>query len=232
MAVREGIGTPRGRQVTFAHGIGLGIFVGAILMATVCVMITKSQQAVFHTKIATYETTIEEYTEKVSVLEDAIKKKDVSITPLILQLRPQLDPTIAKEINNAIIKYSREYRLPPTFVLHLMKRESNFDVLAKSKLGAVGLMQVMPKAHKDKMKKIGITNGDLYHIDNNVRLGCWILREYFDLTGSIEEALKKYVGGNHSTYASDILIGFTNTMIPRKESQKKEKSNESRDDVS
>jgi len=221
MAVKEGVGAPQ-KGITFVHGIGMGIFIGAILMALVVTLIHKQTQVHWRKKLADYEVTVQEYSEKVSVLEEVVKKKDISVTPLILELRPQLDPSIAKEINTAIIKYSREFRLPPTFVLHLMKRESNFDTLARSKAGAVGLMQVMPKAHKDKMKKIGITNGDLYHIDNNVRLGCWILREYFNKTGSIEKALKKYVGGNHATYANDILIGFTNTMIPRKEPQKKE----------
>ena len=200
----------------------LGFFTGAIMFAGMGAMRKISQP-----KIARNFTA--EYNEKISVLEDAVKKKDISVTPLIMELRPQLDPTIAKEINNAIMKYSREYRLPPTFVLHLMKRESNFDTLARSKVGAVGLMQVLPKAHRDKMKKIGITNGDLYHIDNNVRLGCWILRDYFNKTGSIEKALKRYVGGNHATYTSDILVGYANTMIPRKEPQKKEKSHESKD---
>jgi soluble lytic murein transglycosylase-like protein len=219
MAVKEGKTPPHKSASVF---ILLGFAFGAIMFGGIAMVAANLEKQYFQKKLTGYETTIEEYVEKVSVLEDAVKKKDISVTPLIMKLRPQLDPTIAKEINTAIIKYSREFRLPPTFVLHLMKRESNFDTLAKSKAGAVGLMQVMPKAHKDKMKKIGITNGDLYHIDNNVRLGCWILREYFNKTGSIEKALKRYVGGNHATYANDILIGFTNTMIPRKELQKKE----------
>ena len=213
MAVKEGKTPPHKSP---SGWLLVGFLGGAIMFSALGGFIHKGRVAYFQDKITQYEAAVAEYDEKISVLEDAVKKKDVSITPLIMELRPQLDPTIAKEINTAIIKYSREYRLPPTFILHLMKRESNFDTLARSKVGAVGLMQVMPKAHKDKMKKIGITNGDLYHIDNNVRLGCWILREYFNQTGSIEKALKKYVGGNHATYANDILIGFTNTMIPRK----------------
>jgi len=201
----------------------IGFLFGGILLGGIGLGVTNLEKKHQQKKYQQLEATVVEYSEKISTLEDVVKKKDISVTPMIMQLRPQLDPSIAKEINTAIIKYSREYRLPPTFVLHLMKRESNFDTLAKSKAGAVGLMQVMPKAHKDKMKKIGITNGDLYHIDNNVRLGCWILRNYFNKTGSIEKALKKYVGGNHATYATDILIGFTNTMIPlRQETQKKE----------
>lgn len=229
MAAKEGVGgSPKAKTIWPVSAMVFGFVMGAILMACVAVAVIMGEKHLYSKQLTEFETTIQEYSEKISVLEEVVKKKDTSVTPLIMKLRPQLDPSIAKEINAAIIKYSREFRLPPTFVLYLMKRESGFDVLAKSKAGAVGLMQVMPKAHKDKMEKIGITNGNLYHIDNNVRLGCWIFRDYFNKTGSIEKALKKYVGGNHSTYTTDILIGFTNTMIPRKEPQKKEEVDEPR----
>jgi hypothetical protein len=214
MAAREG-SMPKGKS-NHSLFLTIGFFFGCVAISAIAILAGNLQREDWRKKHEQFEITINEYSEKISILEEAVKEKDVSVTSLIMGLRPQLDPSIAEEINVAIIKYSREYRLPPTFVLHLMKRESNFDVLADSKAGAVGLMQVMPKAHKDKMKKIGITNGDLYHIDNNVRLGCWILREYFDKTGTIEKALKRYVGGHHSTYANDILTGFTNTMIPKK----------------
>lgn len=145
-----------------------------------------------------------------------LTKGNKNIVPIINKLRPQLDNKIVEEIAGSIIKYSREYRLPPEFITYLIKRESGFNVLAVSKAGAVGLMQIMPSAHKDKIKKMGITNGDIYHIDNNIRLGCWILREYYNDTGSIEKALTKYVGGNHNGYINDILIGYTNETIPKK----------------
>ena len=145
-----------------------------------------------------------------------LTKGNKNIVPIINKLRPQLDDKIVEEIAGSIIKYSREYRLPPEFVTYLIKRESGFNVLAKSDKGAVGLMQVLPKWHQDKMKKFNITNNDLYHIDNNIKLGCWILRDYYDETGSIEKALKKYVGGNHNGYINDILIGYTNETIPKK----------------
>jgi hypothetical protein len=150
-----------------------------------------------------------------------LTKGNKNIVPIINKLRPQLDNTIVEEIAASIVKYSREYRLPPEFVTYLIKRESEFNVLAVSKAGAVGLMQVMPSAHQDKIKKIGITNGQLFHIDNNIRLGCWILRDYYNNTGSIEKALTKYVGGSHNGYINDILIGYTNETIPIKKKETK-----------
>jgi hypothetical protein len=146
---------------------------------------------------------------------DTLTKGNKNIVPIINKLRPQLDNSIVKEVAEAIVKYSREYRFPPEFVTYVIQRESNFNVLAISSKGAVGLMQVLPKYHGDKMKKMGINSSQLYHIDNNVKLGCWILRDYYNETGSIEKALTKYVGGNHNGYIDDILIGYTNETIPK-----------------
>ncbi len=161
------------------------------------------------------------YTQRIEVMKqrvaDLTKEQNKTVIPIIKRLRPQLDDEIVELINAAIIKYSFEYRLPPEFVVYLMDRESRFNPLAKSKAGALGLMQIMPKAHKDKLEKMGITVQQIYYIDNNVRLGCWVLREYMNTTGSIEKALTRYVGGTHDGYVKDILIGFTNEMVPKKE---------------
>jgi hypothetical protein len=138
-----------------------------------------------------------------------------SVAYIIQRIRPQLDVSIVSQIDRAIMKYSKMYRIPPEFIVYLMKRESNFQPLAKSPVGAIGLMQVFPKWHRDKMQEMGINYEAVYHIDNNVRLGCWILREYYDATGSIEKALTRYVGGKHEKYVKDILVGFANEMIPK-----------------
>lgn len=150
-------------------------------------------------------------------ITDLTKEQNKSVVHIIKRLRPQLDDEIVNLIDSSIIKYSYEYRLPPEFVVYLMDRESRFSPLAKSSAGAMGLMQIMPSAHKDKLEKMGITVQQIYHIDNNVKLGCWILREYMNTTGSIEKALTRYVGGTHDGYVKDILIGFTNEMVPKKE---------------
>lgn len=146
--------------------------------------------------------------------------------PIIMRLQSRLDPVLASEISDAIQKYSSEYKLPSLLVIHIIDRESRFRPLAKSKAGAVGLMQIMTKAHMDKLKKMGITPEEAYHIDNNIKLGCWIFREYFDSQKDIEKTLKKYVGGNHETYVKDILVAFTNEAIIGVKVERKENGQE------
>jgi hypothetical protein len=135
------------------------------------------------------------------------------LKPIILRLQPRLDPALATSISESVLKYSQEYKLPPELIIHIINRESRFRPLVRSKAGAVGLMQIMTKAHKDKLKEMGITPQEAYHIDNNIKLGCWIFREYFNSGNDIKKTLLRYVGGNHEKYVEDILIGFTNEAI-------------------
>lgn len=135
------------------------------------------------------------------------------LSPTIKRLQPKLDWDLAERISKGILKYSSEYRLPPNLVIHVMNRESGFRPLITSKAGALGLMQVIPKWHKEKLEEMKISNNEVYYIENNIKLGCWILREYFDQEGDIEKALKKYVGGSHDVYVKDILTGFANEAI-------------------
>ncbi len=157
-----------------------------------------------------------ELTKKSVVYVEKVTGGTTTVAPIIQRLKPLLDPSIVHEIDKAIMKYSAWYKIPPELVVHVMKRESNFNTRAFSPVGAVGLMQIFPKWHLDKMEEMGILHEEVYHIDNNIRLGCWILREYIDSTGTIDKALTKYVGGKHDRYIRDILVGYTNEAFTAK----------------
>ena len=149
------------------------------------------------------------------ITKTASASATTTVAPIIKRLKPRLDPSIIQSIDKAIVKYSGQYQIPPEFVVYLMDRESDFRLKAISSVGAIGLMQIFPKYHGDKMEELGISYLEVYEIDHNIHLGCWILREYLDQTGSIDKALTRYVGGKHPTYVTDILSGFANEMIVR-----------------
>jgi soluble lytic murein transglycosylase-like protein len=81
------------------------------------------------------------------------------------------------------------YRLDPHLLLAVISIESGFNPLAESNMGAVGLMQIMPKAHADKLKAFG---GEKLALDPwvNMQVGAQILREYLDRFGSETAALR------------------------------------------
>ncbi len=85
------------------------------------------------------------------------------------------------------------FRIDPYLLLAVISIESGFNPLAESHMGAVGLMQIMPKAHADKLRSFG---GEKQALDPwvNMQVGAMILREYLDRFGSEIGALKAYVG--------------------------------------
>ena len=107
---------------------------------------------------------------------------------LINVLNSKIDPEIAKIIAEHTEKASVKYGLPIPLILSVMRKESNFNPLAVSKAGAVGLMQVMPNIHTKRYE-----GRNLYHISTNVDVGCQILREYLDTEGTLDKMFHAYL---------------------------------------
>lgn len=81
--------------------------------------------------------------------------------------------------------------LPPELVLAVIDIESRFDHYAISRVGAQGLMQVMPFW----LDEIGHPDDNLMDIDTNLKMGCTILKYYLDMEkGNIRRALARYNG--------------------------------------
>lgn len=79
-----------------------------------------------------------------------------------------------------ILEYSGKNKVDPFLVAAVIKNESNFDRKAVSKVGAIGLMQIMPETGEWIAGQMGIDKfdvRDLYRTDANIRLGCWYLGE-------------------------------------------------------
>ena len=79
-----------------------------------------------------------------------------------------------------IIEYSKKNNLDPFLVAAVIKNESGFRIEAKSKPGAVGLMQIMPDTGKWIANEMGIQNfqmAKLAEAETNIRMGCWYLSE-------------------------------------------------------
>ena len=81
--------------------------------------------------------------------------------------------------------------LPPEMVLAVIDIESAFDPYAVSVAGAQGLMQVMPFW----LDEIGHPGDRLVDIKTNLRMGCTILKYYYEMEkGDWLRALGRYNG--------------------------------------
>ncbi|WMS86876.1 transglycosylase SLT domain-containing protein [Pleionea litopenaei] len=88
-------------------------------------------------------------------------------------------------------KYAKAYKLDPQLVLAVMEVESNFERFAISRVGARGLMQIMPFWKEE----IGHPDDNLMDIETNIRYGCAILSLYIKRERkNVTNALARYNG--------------------------------------
>jgi len=136
-----------------------------------------------------------------SLLKESIEASDsfndrfdaeVWLLDMSTRLSPKIKNTKERlQLLRHIHYEAKRAKLSPQIVLALIQVESNFDEYAISKVGARGLMQIMPFW----LKEIGKTNDNLFNIRTNLRFGCTILRYYLDKEkGNITRALARYNG--------------------------------------
>jgi soluble lytic murein transglycosylase-like protein len=102
----------------------------------------------------------------------------------------------------------REPRLPPELVLAVIDVESSFDRYAVSRVGAQGLMQVMPFWPE----KLGMKRHQLVRIRENIHMGCEILRFYLDHERKdVRRALARYNGSPGRRAYPDSVVSLWTT---------------------
>jgi soluble lytic murein transglycosylase len=97
-----------------------------------------------------------------------------------------------------IREYAERNRLDPYLVMGLIRQESAYDPSARSRVGATGLMQIMPATGRELAGKLRSLLGDppLDDPHTNIRLGTFYLRHLINRFGGVEElAIAAYNGG-------------------------------------
>lgn len=98
-----------------------------------------------------------------------------------------------EEMVQAAYAAAEQVGLDPLLLLAVAAVESSFNPFAESVMGAKGLMQIIPKYHRQKLEDLG---GDeaLFDPQANILLGARILKEYVHRTGTLEAGLQFYNG--------------------------------------
>lgn len=98
-------------------------------------------------------------------------------------------------IQDVIIAECKMYGIPPSIVIAMIERESQFDRYAIGDDGrSLGLMQVQPKEHINRMIQMGCT--DLFDPIQNVKVGIAILGDLKNQHNDIGWALTAYNSGS------------------------------------
>jgi len=130
---------------------------------------------------------------------------EVWLTDMSRRLARQVpDPDERLEILTTVHQQATRAGVAPELVLAVIDVESNFDRFAISSASALGLMQVMPfwvpeLGYKDK--------NDLFEIQINVLLGCYILKYYLDREdGDLIQGLARYNGSAGRRWYADRVM--------------------------
>lgn len=82
----------------------------------------------------------------------------------------------ANRLVSAAFREGLASNVDPFLVLAVMQVESRYDYTARSSAGALGLMQVIPRFHLEKLRD----PVHIFDVDKNIRVGTQILREYLN----------------------------------------------------
>lgn len=107
---------------------------------------------------------------------------------------------LVTRIVRAVYQEAASIGLPPLLVLAIIEKESSLKPQATNPSGAVGLMQVVPRYHGDKLQQVMHPDG-LRHPETNIRVGSRILAQYLEArSGNLEKALVAYSGNARDYY--------------------------------
>ena len=115
------------------------------------------------------------------------------------------------------------YDLDPALLAGVIYAESEFDTKARSKAGAIGLMQLLPSTAQGIARRTGGTSfvvDDLYDPELNVRYGAWYLRHLLDRYGETRTALAAYHAGQGNVdrwreRGRDVVFPETRSYVER-----------------
>jgi soluble lytic murein transglycosylase-like protein len=97
-----------------------------------------------------------------------------------------------------IEEYAKERGLDPNLVRALILQESYYNPTAKSRVGATGLMQIMPPTAREHAGRLGMSfsMGRLESPDTNIRIGTYHLKMLIDMfRGNTYFAVASYNAG-------------------------------------
>lgn len=115
-----------------------------------------------------------------------------------------------------ISQVSSTYNLDERLVKAVIMTESSGRTDALSSSGCMGLMQISPRWHADRMARLGVN--DLYDTHGNILVGCDYLSDLINSYGDIGFALMVYNQGYNSakeTFDTSGYSGYAQNVLSK-----------------
>ena len=155
---------------------------------------------------------------EISVLEEALSEPpaDAMVTSLNPRMRGALDYVsrryrVSTDALQPIFATAelvgRELHLDPLLIIAVIGIESGFNPFSQSGYGAQGLMQVVPRFHKDKLPEEADQSAFLDPVIN-VQVGARVLKESIRRFGGLEDGLQQFGGASNDPdrrYSTKVL---------------------------
>jgi soluble lytic murein transglycosylase-like protein len=140
-----------------------------------------------------------------------------NLTNYIQSVNKNVSYADAVQIVKSTMKWANEFELDPALLIAIQEVESKFNKHGISSAGAMGLMQVIPSWHLNKMSKAiaDVGNPEPFNINTNIYLGSWVLKlcmKQFNLT---KNALLCYNGSNANPNGYDVKVMQAYNMVKK-----------------
>lgn len=150
--------------------------------------------------------------------EIKLEKIDSEADHYLHDMGYKLDDEIPEDIQRMAEYIGYEYGISPEFLEAVAYQESRFNPEVKSADGScIGLMQVNPKWHKERMNRLGVT--DLTDAQSNMMVAADYLSYLFNKYEDPGVVLMKYNGDSRTeAYAQNgKLSGYAQEILDRAE---------------
>lgn len=118
--------------------------------------------------------------------------------------KERLDAQTATRYVREAYKAAKRWGVDPLLLLAVMNAESNYRERIGNRYGAKGLMQVVPRFHRDKIAK-----RDILSYKTNIDVGAQIIDEYMTTQkNNFPRAMRKYSGGARAAYHQKIASSY------------------------
>lgn len=124
---------------------------------------------------------------------DRVQEQEQRALAEFIAKRWRIADSAAARFVSIAYRAGQQHAVDPVLILAVMAIESRYNPVAESVVGAMGLMQVIPRFHPEKLVDHGGEHA-LLDPEVNIHVGAQILREYTRRLGDLEAALQMYAG--------------------------------------